>query len=114
VRHSEMACSTSESGQNLTCAHVRAMSGLTPISDIGWHACYVRSVPEADSCSAAKDRYSITSSAVESSDGGIVTPRALAVLRLMMSSNLTGCWTGRSAGFSPLLVQVRAQLPPFP
>jgi hypothetical protein len=37
------------------------------------------------------DRYSMTWSARASSDGGIVRPRALAVLRLMMSSNAVGC-----------------------
>src|SRR5262249_7883239 len=47
-------------------------------------------------------RHSITSSAVESSVGGTVRPSALAVLRLITSSNLVGCCTGRSAGFSPL------------
>ena len=29
-------------------------------------------------------------------------PSALAVLRLTISSTLVVCWTGRSAGFSPL------------
>src|SRR5262245_32626721 len=46
--------------------------------------------------------HSITSSAVESSVGGTVRLSALAVLRLITSSNLVGCCTGRSAGFSPL------------
>jgi hypothetical protein len=46
--------------------------------------------------------YSITSSARASSVGGTVRPSALAVLTLMISSNLVGCSTGRSAGFSPL------------
>src|SRR5215207_176098 len=36
--------------------------------------------------------------------GGIVTPSALAVLRLITSSNLVGCSTGRSDGFAPSLV----------
>src|SRR5262249_33024999 len=39
-----------------------------------------------------------------SSDGGMVRPRALAVLRLMTSSNLVGCWTGRSPAFAPLKI----------
>ena len=34
--------------------------------------------------------------------GGTSRPSALAVLRLMTSSNLVGACTGRSAGFSPL------------
>ena len=46
--------------------------------------------------------YSITSSAVASSDEGTVRPSALAALRLITSSNLVGCWIGRLAGFSPL------------
>src|ERR1700738_4287167 len=34
--------------------------------------------------------------------GGTVRLSAVAVLRFMTNSNLVGCWTGRSAGFSPL------------
>src|SRR5262249_59187563 len=48
--------------------------------------------------------HSITSSAVASSVRGTVRPSALAVLRLMTSSNLVGCWTGSSAGFAPLRI----------
>jgi hypothetical protein len=57
---------------------------------------------------APKQRYelppphSITSSARESTVGGIVRPRAFAVLRLITSSYLFGACTGMSAGFSPL------------
>src|SRR5262249_3814475 len=46
--------------------------------------------------------HSITASARASTLAGISMPRALAVLRLMTSSNLVGACTGRSAGFSPL------------
>jgi hypothetical protein len=46
--------------------------------------------------------HSITSVAVASNVSGTVRPSALAVLRLMTNSNLVGCRTGRSAGFSPL------------
>jgi hypothetical protein len=45
--------------------------------------------------------YSITMSARASNIGGIVSPIALAVLRLIANSNLLGLCTGRSAGFSP-------------
>src|SRR5215831_7736893 len=48
--------------------------------------------------------HSITSSARASSVGGISRLSALAVLRLMTSSNLIGCWTGSSAGFAPLRI----------
>ena len=45
--------------------------------------------------------HSITSSARASSIGGMARPSFLAVLRLIASSNLVGCNTGRSAGLSP-------------
>ena len=47
-------------------------------------------------------RYSITSSARASTEAGKSRPSALAVLRLITSSYLTGACTGRSVGFSPL------------
>ena len=49
-----------------------------------------------------RHHYSITSSAMARSVGGISIPSALAVVRLMTSSNLLGCRTGRSAGAAPL------------
>src|SRR5262249_36111674 len=48
--------------------------------------------------------YSINSSARASSDCGTVKPTALAVLRLITSLNLVGCWTGRSAGLAPFRI----------
>ena len=48
--------------------------------------------------------HSITLSARASKASGTVTPIALAVLRLITSSNLVGCWTGRSAGLTPLRI----------
>ena len=56
----------------------------------------------ADKCDELAPFHSITSSARASSVGEISRPSAFAVLRLMISSNLVGCITGRSAGFSPL------------
>jgi hypothetical protein len=35
---------------------------------------------------------------------GMVSPNAFAVLRLITSSNLVGCWTGRSPGLAPLRI----------
>src|SRR5215470_1221832 len=46
--------------------------------------------------------HSITSSARRRKDSGIFSPIALAVVRFMTNSNLVGCKTGKSAGFSPL------------
>ena len=45
--------------------------------------------------------HSITSSARASRVGGISRPSALAVIRLMIRSNLVGCSTGRSLAFAP-------------
>jgi hypothetical protein len=45
-----------------------------------------------------------TSSARARTAGGIVSPRALAVLMLMTSSNFVGCSTGRSAGLAPFRI----------
>src|SRR5215207_1262171 len=46
--------------------------------------------------------HSITSSARPSSGSGTIKPSAFAVLRLMISSTLVVCCTGKLAGFSPL------------
>jgi len=46
----------------------------------------------------------ITLSARCSSDCGIVTPSAFAVVKLINSSNLVGCSTGIFAGFAPLRI----------
>jgi hypothetical protein len=48
--------------------------------------------------------HSITSSARASSVGGISRPNALAVLRLITSSNFVGCITGKSAGLVPFKI----------
>src|SRR5215471_16968612 len=48
--------------------------------------------------------YWITSSARASSEGGIVSPSALAVLRLMTSSNFVGCSIGMSPGLVPFKI----------
>src|SRR5215469_16528120 len=48
--------------------------------------------------------YSMTSSARARIDGGTVRPSALAVFKLSTSSNVVGCWTGRSAGLAPLRI----------
>src|SRR5215469_2929366 len=46
--------------------------------------------------------HSMTSSARARIDGGTVRPSVFDVLRLITSSNVVGCWTGRSAGLAPL------------
>src|SRR5262245_11727720 len=74
--------------------HVR----FTPKSDIKCDIRNVRLGPKAD----IAEIYSITSLACASTDGGRVRPSALAVFRLITSSNFVGVCTGRSPGFSPL------------
>src|SRR5689334_19306943 len=49
-------------------------------------------------------RYWISSSARASTDCGTASPSALAVLRLMISSNFVGCSMARSAGLAPLRI----------
>src|SRR5262245_42298670 len=73
------------------------------------HLRFLRACPERPRHRAAEQRdelapphHSITSSARASSGSGTVRPSALAVLRLMTSSSFVACWTGRSAGLSPL------------
>jgi hypothetical protein len=63
--------------------------------------CFGMSVKGQNRTHALQQRasYSIASSARTRNDSGILRPRALAVVRLMMKSNLVGCSTGRSAGF---------------
>lgn len=63
-----------------------------------------QNLPKADLSNCSNKRYSITSSAVASNATGIFRLSALAVLRLMASSNLVGCCTGRSLGFAPFKI----------
>src|ERR1700730_18967408 len=53
----------------------------------------------------ATPHHSLTSSSATFRVSGTVSPSALAVLRFIMSSNLVGCMTGKSAGFSPLRIR---------
>src|SRR5262245_16438557 len=55
--------------------------------------------------------HSMTSSARSARPAGTSCPIALAVFRLMTSSNLVGCSIGRSAGLAPLriLATIRAR-----
>jgi hypothetical protein len=79
-------------GQKQTWASEIAMSALPPKADIVHGGGNVRFVPKADILRCGKRcRYSITSSARPSSASGMVTPSALAVLRLTTSSTFTAC-----------------------
>ena len=91
---------TSVSGQERRFDRLPATSGLPRITDIARPAWLVRLVPISNIAPA----HSITSSARASSDGGTSRPSAFAALRLMTSSNLVGCSTGRFAGDAPFRI----------
>src|SRR5262249_37153226 len=61
-----------------------------------------RTADKRDECAAV---HSITSSAAACSVSGTVRPSALAVLRLITSSNVVGCSTGSSDGLAPLRIR---------
>src|SRR5215467_10786247 len=97
-------------------AHVAALEEAVDREIGGAHAELIRQYTDPKLSNAARrprDRraaeqsderaadHSITSSARASSDGGTSMPSALAVVRLMIRSNLLGCSTGISAGFVP-------------
>ena len=71
-------------GQKQTFAVQTVMSALPPTADMCGATRDVRFVPIADI-------YSITSSAMEITLDGTVRPSALAVLRLITSSNFAAC-----------------------
>ena len=81
----------------------RLLAGKLSSGDFGLLQQYL---PKAAVSNCSKEQlYSITSSASASRLSGIDRPSALAVLRLMTNSNLVGCTTGKSAGFSPLRIR---------
>ena len=85
-------------GQKQTCAVQEGMSALPPKADM----CGATRRCPLSANSGHWLGYSMTSSARPMSVFGMLMPSALAVLRLMVSSTLVTCWTGKLAGFSPL------------
>ena len=92
----------SEVGQTRPWSDVGPMSGLPlesgRVADMSGR---LKSAKAAVSNRSKARRYSITSSARASSDGGTSSPSALAVLRFITVSYLVGACTGRSAGALP-------------
>jgi hypothetical protein len=68
---------------------------------VAWRQRAVKFIPNA---LARLSTYWITSVACCKTAGGIVSPSAFAVFRLMTSSNVVACSMGRSAGFAPLRI----------
>ncbi len=83
----------------------RSMSACWVRADLKIKSLHVGFGPEAEVVLP----YSITSSARPSSESWIESPSAFAVLRLMISSTLVDCWTGRSTGLSPLSMRPTPQ-----
>jgi hypothetical protein len=103
VHHGKDCALMSQMGQERRIGAVRNISALPPRADVG--ADIVEPPVSAISgCEQSQHRgvYSITSSARASSAEGTSMPSALAVGKLITSSNLVGSWIGRSPGFSPL------------
>ena len=96
----------STSGQKQTYAAQSAMSALPPKADMCSAIAHVRFVPIADMSLC----HSMITSARCKNVSVTDNPSALAVLRLMTSSNFVGCSTGISAGNPPcnILVTNRA------
>ena len=76
------------------------MSALPPKADIAERHRHVRYVPKAE----VGQLHSMTLSARVSNVAGTSMPSDLAVCRLMTSSNLVDCTTGKSAGLAPLRI----------
>jgi hypothetical protein len=106
-----------QSGTSICCRawHVNLESGAFVGADVGMlcpsplscaqrtqvgHRAMSEKCPKAD----MQPPHSITSLARPTSGSEKVRPSALAVLRLMISSTLDTCSTGRSAGLSPLRI----------
>src|SRR5262249_16953807 len=71
--------------------------------------CARRERPRDDRAAEQRDEvaalHSITSSACCRNGSGMARPSAFAVLRLTISSNLVGSWTGKSPGLAPLRIR---------
>ena len=94
---------TSTSTPNITTARLGPLPMLPPTT---------ASAPPGSAGTDGKTRrrrgaavcYRMTSSARRSIDCGIVSPSAFAVFKLISSSNLVGCSTGRSPGLAPFRI----------
>jgi len=60
---------------------------------------------ESDKRDERAPLHSITSSARASSEIGKLRPSVFAIFKLITSSTLVDCWTGRSAGFVPVRIR---------
>jgi predicted ATPase len=92
-------------GQTETSERIRSMSALALNSG---HPPPLQLLPSraTSGLHAAQQtaRHSMSWSARRRKDSEIVSPRVLAVFKLMTSANLVGCWMGRSEGLAPFKI----------
>src|SRR6516165_9773164 len=99
----------------ITQMRAQYLRGLRPIVVHGYlqllvssEECHFPKRPKRDAlelcAKSGHSPHSINSSARASTCGGTVRPSSFAALRLITSSNLVGCSTGRSAGLAPLSI----------
>src|SRR6516165_1525467 len=112
----EFAQSLNKGGCPCTPGRSRARSKEPNDRHLRWLLCPRRKRPRRRRATEqryelAPPHHSITLSARRTRPAGTSCPIALAVLRLITSSNVVGCSTGRSAGFAPLsiLATIRAR-----
>lgn len=92
-----------EAHRERVCKHVTELQSCLLVLD-SKIAGYADAEQRGHEQTRAARRYSITSSALASSVGGMLSPNPLAAPRFMTSSNLVGCSTGRLAGDAPLRI----------
>jgi hypothetical protein len=105
VQRNRCTAIMSESGHNLPkgCASTSPLSVSIAVIRPSWRHLHFVPTPVVSRCSKAAP-YSITSSARASNVGGTSRPKAFAVCRLIMNSNLVGRRTGMSGGFFPFRI----------
>ena len=96
-------------GRTFESTLITLWSGSIPITAILGVLCKDLVAPNdrrhvADKRDELASSHSITLSARARTLSGMITPSALAVLRLISSSNFVGCSTGMSAGLAPLSI----------
>ena len=100
IRH-HGACDGTQSAKDRGKDHhgdARAVKRKSPLGSVARAA---SGRPAAGKGDELAPLHSISSSARPSSDSGMESPNAFAVLRLMASSTVVDCCTGKSAGLSP-------------
>src|SRR5262245_47530181 len=103
-------CPFRHQGHMQRCSEAAATDRLAPTRNATRPAARQRQLPDARirggevSFLNLPSHHSITLSARARRVGEISRPSVFAILRLMISLNLVGCWAGKSAGLVPLRI----------